>query len=285
MTKRAFLLVVCLLTPPLAADAARPVTFDDAMKMRWSKRPRSLLTARSSSTSCVSGNPRRVMRSERNRGSRCGASRPQTDRRGSCTFDDAGATAPAWSPDGRYLSFLSTRGSSADDRRAQVWVMRADGGEAWKLTDSKESISAYAWSPDGKRIAFVSREHETAEEEARRKRGDDRRVFEDEFRLAHIWVVSVDAKSTDRITEGRAFTVRGAPSWSADSLRIAFAAAPTTMIATIAATSTSPRSRQRRRGRLPRTPVRTRSRAGHPMGARSPSSLIRTARRRSPTAR
>ena len=230
MTKRAFLLVVCLLTPPLAAEAARPVTFDDIMAMRRIETPvispdgaHVLYVVRKWETSA-----RDPQRKE---------ARPQVWRVATAdgatrqlTFDEAGATQPAWSPDGRYISFLSARGSGADDRRAQVWVMRADGGEASKLTESKESISSYAWSPDGKQVAFVSREPETADEEARRKRGDDRRVFEDEFRLAHIWVVSVDAKTTDRITEGRAFTVRGAPSWSADSLRIAFAAAPTTMV-------------------------------------------------------
>ena len=230
MTKRAFLLVVCLLTPPLAAEAARPVTFDDIMKMRRVESPAIspdgafiLYVVRQWETS--SRDPQRK------------ESRPQVWRVATAdgstrqlTFDDAGATAPAWSPDGRYISFLSARGSSADDRRAQVWLMPADGGEGWKLTDSKESVTSFTWAPDSRRIAYVSREPETTDEEARRKRGDDRRVFEDEFRLAHIWVVSVDARTTDRITEGRAFTVRGAPSWSADGLRIAFAAAPTTMV-------------------------------------------------------
>ena len=37
-------------------------------------------------------------------------------------------------------------------------MMPADGGEARKLTDSKESMTAYTWSPDGKSIAFVARD-------------------------------------------------------------------------------------------------------------------------------
>ena len=229
MTKRAFLLVVCLLTSPLAAEAARPVTFDDIMAMRRIEAPmispdgaHVLYVVRKWETSARDPQRKEARTQVWRVATADGAARQ-------LTFDDAGATEPAWSPDGRHISFLSARGSSADDRRTQLWVMAADAGEAWKLTDSKESISSYAWSPDGKRIAFVSREPETADEEARRKRGDDRRVYEDEFRLSHIWVVSVDAKTTDRITEGRAFTVRGAPSWSADNLRVVFAAAPTTM--------------------------------------------------------
>lgn len=30
------------------------------------------------------------------------------------------------------------------ERRVQIWIMRADGGEAWRLTESKESVSSYA---------------------------------------------------------------------------------------------------------------------------------------------
>jgi hypothetical protein len=39
MTTRGFLLAVCLLTSPLAADAARPISFDDIMAMRGIETP------------------------------------------------------------------------------------------------------------------------------------------------------------------------------------------------------------------------------------------------------
>ena len=230
MLKRTTLVFACLTAVAAAADAARPVTFDDIMKMRRIEAPaispdgaHVLYVVRQWETS--SRDPqRKEARSQVWRVATADGSMRQL------TFDEAGATAPGWSPDGRYISFLSARGSSADDRRAQVWLLPADGGEASKLTDSKESVASYAWSPDARHIGFVSREAETSDEETRRKRGDDRRVFEGEFRLSHLWVVSVHAKTTERITEGRAFGVRGAPSWSADGRQIAFAAAPTTML-------------------------------------------------------
>jgi Tol biopolymer transport system component len=40
---------------------------------------------------------------------------------------------PRWSPDGRWLAFLSDRGG--EDATTQVWMMPARGGEAHKFTD------------------------------------------------------------------------------------------------------------------------------------------------------
>ena len=72
------------------------------------------------------------------------------------TFGERGDSQPAWSPDGRYISFVSARGPQGDDEpKAQIWVMRSDGGEAWSLTDGAESVQQYAWSPDAKTIAFT----------------------------------------------------------------------------------------------------------------------------------
>ena len=54
---------------------------------------------------------------------------------------------PAWSPDGRFVAFLSTRDAApgakdgdAADSGAQIWVIPVDGGEASKLTDHKGNI-------------------------------------------------------------------------------------------------------------------------------------------------
>ncbi len=45
-------------------------------------------------------------------------------------------TNPDWSPDGRYLAFLSNR----EDNR-QIFLARADGGEAEKLTEAKNTFA------------------------------------------------------------------------------------------------------------------------------------------------
>ena len=59
-------------------------------------------------------------------------------------------SAPAWSPDGRYLAFLSDRSG-----KDQVWAMPTSGGEAFRLTDVKQGVNAYKWAPDSSRLALV----------------------------------------------------------------------------------------------------------------------------------
>jgi dipeptidyl aminopeptidase/acylaminoacyl peptidase len=148
------------------------------------------------------------------------------------TFGERGESAPAWSPDGRYISFIAARGSGSGDEgpRPQVWLMRADGGEAWKLTDAKEGVGGYEWAPDSGRIAFTTRDPLPAEEEARRKRRDDPQVFESDFRHSHLWVADIERGEETQLTSGTDFTVKGAPSWAPDATRLVFTAAPTPML-------------------------------------------------------
>jgi Tol biopolymer transport system component len=85
------------------------------------------------------------------------------------TFGEKGDSQPQWSPDGRYISFVSSRGGA--EAKAQIYLMHADGGEAWKLTDAKEGVAGggfggagYSWSPDGTRIAYTSTAPRSAED-------------------------------------------------------------------------------------------------------------------------
>ena len=67
---------------------------------------------------------------------------------------------PRWSPDGRYLAFLSSR----DDPREvdQVWLLDRSGGEAERVTDLPGGVSDYAWSPDGSRLALIAADPDRA---------------------------------------------------------------------------------------------------------------------------
>ncbi len=58
---------------------------------------------------------------------------------------------PRWSPDGKRLSFLSSR-----DGEQQIYWITLDGGDANKLTSLSGGADSEMWSPDGKWIAFVS---------------------------------------------------------------------------------------------------------------------------------
>ncbi len=152
------------------------------------------------------------------------------------TFSEAGESSPAWSPDGRFISFVSARPVAAaapatdDGPRPQLWLMRTDGGEAWRLTEAKEGVQVYAWSPDSARIAFTAREPLPKEVEERRKRRDDARVFEGEFQLARLWTIDVTTRQATELTPGAPFTVQDKPDWSPDGQQIVFAATPTPMI-------------------------------------------------------
>ncbi len=61
---------------------------------------------------------------------------------------------PRWSPDGRFLAFLSAR----DDEHEveQLWLLDRSGGEAERLTELPGGVSDYAWSPDGNRLALIA---------------------------------------------------------------------------------------------------------------------------------
>jgi len=59
--------------------------------------------------------------------------------------------APAWSPDGKTLAFLSSRGGSS-----QVYLLSMSGGEPKKLTTLSTGADLFQWSPDGRTIAFTS---------------------------------------------------------------------------------------------------------------------------------
>ena len=147
------------------------------------------------------------------------------------TFGERGESQPAWSPDGRTIAFVSARGAGTGDDapKPQVWLLPADGGEARQVTTLRDGVVAFAWSPDASRIAVVTPDTLSRDQEARTRRRDDAKVYESDFRLNQLWVVTLVSGAATKVTSG-AFTVRGAPSWSPDGSRLAFDASPTPMI-------------------------------------------------------
>lgn len=78
------------------------------------------------------------------------------------TSSPDGESAPRWSPDGRYLAFLSGR-TGGKARGSQVWVLDRNGGEAQQFTDVKGRLTAYEWSPDSKRLLLTMADREPGE--------------------------------------------------------------------------------------------------------------------------
>jgi dipeptidyl aminopeptidase/acylaminoacyl peptidase len=138
--------------------------------------------------------------------------------------------APRWSPDGRWLAFVSNRGKD-EKTPANLYVIPAEGGEARKLTDLKESVESAEWSPDSSRLVLTARARDDAydeEDERKRKPRRFRRVFHklDSVgwtgdRRKHVWIVDLEG-NTRQLTDGD--FEDDTPAWSPDGKRIVFAA-------------------------------------------------------------
>src|SRR5437016_3767593 len=77
----------------------------------------------------------------------------------------ANAHSPCWSPDGRWLAFVTDREGELSNKDAQeqrkqgkgkgqIWLIPSDGGEAHQLTFMPHGASNPTWSPDSKRMVF-----------------------------------------------------------------------------------------------------------------------------------
>jgi dipeptidyl aminopeptidase/acylaminoacyl peptidase len=69
------------------------------------------------------------------------------------TSDPAPDTQPSFSPDGKWIAFLSKRG---EDKQTQLYVIPTDGGEARRVTNIPTGVEAPKWFPDSHRLAFAT---------------------------------------------------------------------------------------------------------------------------------
>jgi dipeptidyl aminopeptidase/acylaminoacyl peptidase len=109
-------------------------------------------------------------------------------------------SSPRWSPDGRFIAFLGNRDAGGDAQH--LYMLPMAGGEAERLVDAKESVTAFRWAPDGHEIAFLMAEPKSDAVERRERDRDDRKVVDKEDRRPRIWVVDVARRTTRRVTSG-----------------------------------------------------------------------------------
>ena len=139
------------------------------------------------------------------------------------TSSSQSETSPRWSPNGRFLSFTSSRQGA---RGSQLWLLDRRGGEAQRITDIRAGISGYAWSPDAQRIAVLVRDTDADSARSPKPIVIDRYAFKSDARgymdrgRAHIYLFDINAKRLDTLTVGDFDDAN--PLWSPDGRWIAF---------------------------------------------------------------
>ena len=141
------------------------------------------------------------------------------------------STNPEWSPDGKWIAFLSDRPgqiAGTAEGKKQLYVISADGGEAQQVTKLEGDVSDFEWAPDSKRIAFSTSDPESKAMKDRKEKYGDYSVVHSDYQMTHLWITefangSAVPAEPKRLTEGDKFSV-GDFSWSPDGMRIAFSA-------------------------------------------------------------
>jgi dipeptidyl aminopeptidase/acylaminoacyl peptidase len=146
------------------------------------------------------------------------------------TFSKEGESHPRWSPDGRYLSFLSSRG--VEGETDQVWLMPRNGGEAERVTYFKADVSDFSWSPNSSRLALIvgdpdpDKPGEGEKSKTQKPIVIDRYYFkEDKIGFLrtlrdHLYVFDLSSRRADLLTPGNYYESQ--PAWSPDSNSIVF---------------------------------------------------------------
>ena len=141
--------------------------------------------------------------------------------------------APAYSPDGKRIAFLSDRGGTM-----RLWIMNANGSGAHAVSSTKAAPNSRpAWSANGGAIfyaGYVKGEPEPrlfqfdVADEREEPLGDlplsEPAIAPDGYRLAAfiddaIWIYDADGNGTELVHDG---TDAYQPAWSPDSRRIVF---------------------------------------------------------------
>ena len=82
------------------------------------------------------------------------------------TRGDGSDTRPRWSPDGKSLAFISTRGG-----KSQVWILSLDGGDPWPVTSLSTEADGVTWAAHGDTLLLTSQVYpDCADEECNARR-------------------------------------------------------------------------------------------------------------------
>ena len=167
-----------------------------------------------------------------------------------------------WSPDGRWVAFITEREPGAnpeppkpetsakeDDKDKkdekspegkpaahQIWLISPAGGEAWQLTRHEKDVGAFYWSKDGRYIAFTAEAPESKAAKDRKEKYSDYQSIEKDYDQNQLWLVDVAAAGKSQtpveavaLTTDQKLNVNDV-AWSPDSSRIVFSATPNPLL-------------------------------------------------------
>jgi dipeptidyl aminopeptidase/acylaminoacyl peptidase len=229
---------------PQSATAQRAITIDDLFRIREVSDPQISLDGQVVAYAVKSSSLREDKTEERIWTVPTAGGEPTP-----MTSENVSSSHPRWSPDGKYLAFLSER----SEGKAQVWLLNRTGGEGQRLTDTPQDVESFVWSPDSRRLALVLRDPTPEELEAAADRKEERPDFSNQAgaapakakkhkaqgpwvidrlqtkadeigyldgRRTHVYVIDIASKRLTQLTSGDYDDSQ--PAWSPDSARLAF---------------------------------------------------------------
>ncbi|QUL37877.1 S9 family peptidase [Erythrobacter sp. JK5] len=108
--------------------------------------------------------------------------------------DDVSPGGVAFSPDGRMVTFLWAK----EDEKRAVWGVPVDGGTYAKLAAIDEAnVNSYRFSPDGRTLYLLADAAEDKQRTKQSKAGFNAKVYEEEFKPARMFAVTVPATGGD----------------------------------------------------------------------------------------
>jgi dipeptidyl aminopeptidase/acylaminoacyl peptidase len=152
------------------------------------------------------------------------------------TYGPNSDSQPRWSPDGKYLAFLS---APPGEGKAQIWLLDRRGGAARQLTSVKGDLDSYAWSPDGKRLVLTMQESDAdAAETHDGKPKVPKPIVTERYHFKqdiegyltakspqHLYLFTIESQKLEALTgeksEEKSFS-ESAASWSPDGSQMAF---------------------------------------------------------------
>lgn len=139
------------------------------------------------------------------------------------TRGESSATNPQFTPDGKSLSFISSR-----DGERQVYTIYLDGGEAKQITNAKNGVNSFLWSPDGSKIAYTMTDPKSEERQRREREKMDVVIVDTDFQFSRLYVHDVESGESKALYADPIHA--SSFDWSPDGSTIVFDHQPTPKI-------------------------------------------------------